>query len=134
MESSDAAIMSKTLDGVITSWNPAAERLYGYTAPEIVGQPIARLVPQEYLDELPTVLYRLRQWGSESAPPHGRKMLHRCCQDVRVRFSEGPPQDCRCTETGWASGCYCGEIRREPLQPTRSKRAHGPTPTIASGT
>ena len=45
VDSSDDAIVSKTLDGVILSWNPAAERMYGYTAEEIVGQPVSRLAP-----------------------------------------------------------------------------------------
>ena len=45
VEFSDDAIMGKTLDGTITSWNPAAERLFGYTAAEAVGQPMAMLLP-----------------------------------------------------------------------------------------
>jgi PAS domain S-box-containing protein len=59
--SSDDAIIGKTLEGVITSWNGGAERLYGYAADEVVGQPIALLVPPEWSDELPAILTRLRQ-------------------------------------------------------------------------
>ena len=45
VESATDAIMGATLDGVITSWNEGAERLYGYTAEEAVGQPLALIVP-----------------------------------------------------------------------------------------
>jgi PAS domain S-box-containing protein len=61
VESSDDAIISKTLDGVITSWNAAAERLYGYPAAEMIGRSIAIIVPPERPDELPRILERLAQ-------------------------------------------------------------------------
>ena len=61
VESSEDAIVSKTLDGVITSWNQGAERLFGYTAAEAVGQPITLIIPPERLDEEPAILERLRR-------------------------------------------------------------------------
>ncbi|HEU5109569.1 MAG TPA: PAS domain S-box protein [Micromonosporaceae bacterium] len=48
VESSDEAIIGKTLDGVITSWNAAAERIFGYTAAEIVGEHMSKLVPPDF--------------------------------------------------------------------------------------
>lgn len=60
VESSDDAITSKTLDGVITSWNPGAERLFGYTAEEIIGTPMARLFPPDRLDEEAQILARVK--------------------------------------------------------------------------
>ncbi len=59
--SSDDAIVSRTLEGIILSWNGGAERLFGYTATEVIGQPIRLLIPQERLDEEPMVLERLRR-------------------------------------------------------------------------
>lgn len=58
--SSDDAIISKTLDGNITSWNPAAERLYGWSASETVGRHISMLVPPDRTDELAGIMSRLR--------------------------------------------------------------------------
>ena len=56
VESSDDAIISKNLDGIISSWNPAAERLFGYSAAEAVGKPMAMLIPPERMDEEEQIL------------------------------------------------------------------------------
>jgi PAS domain S-box-containing protein len=61
VESSDDAIIGKTLGGIITSWNKGAVRLYGYSAHEAVGQPISMLVPPERPDEIPGILARIRR-------------------------------------------------------------------------
>ncbi|HWB00208.1 MAG TPA: PAS domain S-box protein, partial [Pirellulales bacterium] len=78
VESSDDAIISKTLDGVIVSWNRGAERLYGYLADEIIGQPITRLIPPGHPDELPHLIDRLKR---------GERIEHfetqRVCKDGR---------------------------------------------------
>jgi PAS domain S-box-containing protein len=60
VESSDDAVVSKTLDGVITSWNAGAERLFGYTAKEAVGQHISFIIPLDRRDEESIILERLR--------------------------------------------------------------------------
>jgi PAS domain S-box-containing protein len=61
VESSDDAIASKTLDGIVTSWNRAAERLFGYAAAEIVGRPVALLAAPRREEEMATILARIRR-------------------------------------------------------------------------
>src|SRR5216117_3730876 len=60
VDSSDDAIVSKTLDGVITSWNRGAERIFGYTAAEAIGQHIFLIIPDDRRTEEEGVLARLR--------------------------------------------------------------------------
>jgi PAS domain S-box-containing protein len=74
IESSDDAIISKTLDGTITSWNHAAEQLYGYTPEEAIGQPISIIIPTDRPDELPSIMARLRR---------GKRIEH--FETIRVR-------------------------------------------------
>jgi PAS domain S-box-containing protein len=61
VENSDDAIISKNLDGIILSWNPGAERLYGYTAAEAIGQPVTMLIPSDRPDEEPRILEQIRR-------------------------------------------------------------------------
>ncbi|MBX3381783.1 MAG: PAS domain S-box protein [Phycisphaeraceae bacterium] len=61
VESSDDAIVSKDLNGVITSWNRGAERLFGYAETEAVGRHISMLIPSDRIDEEPAILGRIRR-------------------------------------------------------------------------
>jgi PAS domain S-box-containing protein len=78
VESSDDAIIAKTLDGIVMSWNRGAQDLYGYSASEIVGKSIAMLVPPERPDELPEILARI-----------GRGEVAHQLETVRVRKDGG---------------------------------------------
>jgi PAS domain S-box-containing protein len=60
IDSSDDAVISKTVDGIVTSWNPAARRLFGYEAAEITGKPITTIIPPELHAEEVEILARLR--------------------------------------------------------------------------
>jgi PAS domain S-box-containing protein len=61
VESSDDAIVSKDLNGLVTSWNRAAERILGYSADEIIGKPITTIIPSELLDDEPRILGKIRR-------------------------------------------------------------------------
>ena len=61
VESSDDAIVSKSLNGIITSWNRGAERVFGYTAEEAIDQPITIVIPQDRQDEEREILTRIRR-------------------------------------------------------------------------
>jgi PAS domain S-box-containing protein len=61
VESSDDAIVSKNLDGIVTSWNKGAERIFGHTAAEVIGQPITIVIPEDRRDEERDILTRIRR-------------------------------------------------------------------------
>jgi PAS domain S-box-containing protein len=74
IDSAEDAIISKTLEGIITSWNKGAQRIFGYTADEVIGKPVTILIPEGHLDEEPVILARLRA---------GQRIEH--YETVRVR-------------------------------------------------
>ena len=94
IESSDDAIISKSAEGYITSWNKGAERLYGYTSEEIVGQPVSILMPPEKKDDFPYIMSRLHagkrieHYETERMTKDGRK-LHVSLTVSPIRDSSG---------------------------------------------
>jgi PAS domain S-box-containing protein len=97
VEASDDAIIGKTLDGVITSWNEGAHRLFGYSAEEIVGKPIPLLVPREREDEEPTILETVAKGEAKRFDTVRRRKDGRLI-DVSVTVS--PVRDAACTVVG----------------------------------
>src|SRR5262249_14232441 len=91
VESSDDAIIGKDVNGIITSWNRGAERIFGYSAAEAVGRPIAMLAPTDRAEEMPAILDRIKR---------GERVEHfdtvRCAKDGRpvpISLSVSPIED-----------------------------------------
>jgi PAS domain S-box-containing protein len=102
VEHSADAVVGTTLDGTITSWNPAAERLYGYSAAEIAGQSLTRLIPPERSEELPgAILARLER--GERIEQLETVRLHRDGSPVEVALSISPIRDSRGELVGTSS-------------------------------
>ena len=91
VESSDDAIISRTLEGTVTTWNRGAERLYGYTAAEAIGQDISCLLPPDRQDELPELTNRLAQ--GEQIPHFETVRLRKDGTRVDVSISLSPIAD-----------------------------------------
>lgn len=87
IESSDDAIISKSLDGVITSWNRGAERLYGYTAHEIIGKPVSILMPPEKEDDFPYIMKQLHEGKRIEHYETRRKTKYGKVLDVSITVS-----------------------------------------------
>jgi PAS domain S-box-containing protein len=85
---SSDAILSKKLDGTITSWNAAAERMYGYPAAEVIGRSIEMLVPEDRLEELRGMDERLEQ--GERVPPLETVRLTRDGRRIDVALTMSP--------------------------------------------
>jgi diguanylate cyclase (GGDEF)-like protein/PAS domain S-box-containing protein len=88
VESSSDAILGQGLDGAVLSWNGAAERMYGYTAAEMIGHDIRRLVPAERVHELDEVTARARR--GERVPPIETQRLRRDGALIDVSLSVSP--------------------------------------------
>jgi PAS domain S-box-containing protein len=87
IESSDDAIISKTLESVITSWNDSAQRMFGYTADEIIGETIYKLIPPDRQDEEPRILSRLKSGERVEHFETKRMTKHGSLLDVSLTIS-----------------------------------------------
>jgi PAS domain S-box-containing protein len=91
VDSSHDAIVSKTLDGIITSWNYGAERLFGYTAEEAIGKPILMLIPPERAEEEPRII--ARQKRGEGIDHIETVRLHKSGERIHVSITLSPIKD-----------------------------------------
>jgi PAS domain S-box-containing protein len=91
VNSSNDGIIGKTVDGVVTSWNPGAEIIYGYSAEEMVGRPLRCVVPPERLDEFQEFLYRVSH--GEIIQHHETERIRKDGKRIFVSISISPVKD-----------------------------------------
>jgi PAS domain S-box-containing protein len=91
VESSDDAIIGKTLDGVITSWNSSAERIYGYRAEEMIGNSVSLLIPLGLPDEMDEILNRIRV--GERVDHYETRRRRKDGATIRVSLTVSPIHD-----------------------------------------
>jgi PAS domain S-box-containing protein len=121
VESSDDAIVGQTLDGVVTSWNAGAERIFGWTADEIVGQPVARLIPADCSEDLPTILGTVRR--GERVHHYETQRLRRDGQRIHVSLTVSPILDRDGTIAGASKIARDITNRRRAEEALRQQRA-----------
>lgn len=139
IEFSDDAIVSKDLDGIITSWNPGAERLFGYSSEEVVGKPMAMLIPPERSSEEPTILRRIAR--GETTDHFETVRMTRDGTKIDVSVSISPIRDDRGLIVGaskiarynvtaptsklrarWAKAPPCASVSQYRLRPRQAQR------------
>ncbi|NGO51041.1 PAS domain S-box protein [Allomesorhizobium camelthorni] len=91
VESSDDAIVSKDLGGIIRSWNKGAERLFGYTARETIGKPITMLIPEDRQNEEPGIIERIRK--GERVDHYETVRLRKDGSKVSISLTVSPIKD-----------------------------------------
>jgi PAS domain S-box-containing protein len=119
VESSDDAIAAKDLNGIVTSWNKGAERIFGYTAEEIIGRPIAILIPDDRRDEEPEILRRIR--NGERIDHYETVRQRRDGRLIDVSLTVSPMRD----ETGRVVGAskIARDITERKLADARQKES-----------
>jgi PAS domain S-box-containing protein len=121
VESSEDAIISKSLEGIITSWNEGARRLFGYSAEEMLGQPVSRIIPVERSEEEAQILARLRR--GERVDYYETVRRHKDGRMVDVSLTMSPIRD--------GGGCIIGaskiarDITEQKKAEAAMRQAHG---------
>ena len=112
--SSDDAIISKTLEGRVTSWNEGASRIFGWEASEMIGQPILRIIPPELHDEEVEILARLRR--GERIEHFDTVRLAKDGRRVDISLAVSPIRD----NSGWVTGA--SKVARDVTERKESEK------------
>jgi PAS domain S-box-containing protein len=113
--SSDDAIVGKTLTGIITSWNEGARRIFGYTADEMIGQPIQRIMPEDRVEDMSRILAKIR--AGERVEHFETERVRKNGERIQVSLTVSPIRD--------ASGRIVGasKIARDVTERRRAESA-----------
>ena len=122
--SSDDAIVSKDLNGIVTSWNAAAERIFGYSAQEMIGRPITTIIPPELQHDEVMILQTIAR--GERIEHFETVRMHRNGERLDVSLTISPVKD----ETGRIVGA--AKIARDITQRKKEERALRTTERLAS--
>jgi PAS domain S-box-containing protein len=115
VESSDDAILSKDLNGIIMSWNSGAQRLFGYTTEEVLGKSVTMLIPEDHRDEEPRILERIRR--GERVEPYETIRQRKDGSLINISLTVSPIRDA-CGKVVGAS-----KIARDITERKRSEQA-----------
>ncbi|APA96166.1 sensor histidine kinase [Nocardia seriolae] len=131
IESSDDAILSKTLDGRITSWNPAATRMYGYTPEEIIGKSVSLLIAADNPGEMQSILTRIRE--GKRVDHYETLRIRKDGTAIDVSLTVSPIKDADSTVIGASSIARDITERRimERLERDRLERSNAELETFA---
>jgi PAS domain S-box-containing protein len=127
VESSEDAILSKDLDGIILTWNQAAEKMFGYTAADVVGQPILRLVPPERAGEASAILEQVKQ--GKRLENYETVRLRKDGTRIEVALNISPMADA--TGRVSAASVIAHDITRRKLNARRLAAVHAVTSALA---
>src|SRR5262249_4973767 len=115
VDSSEDGIISKTLEGIVTSWNKGAERLFGYTAQEMIGQSITRIIPREFHHEEPDILAKIR--AGQRIERYEAIRIHKDGHRLNISLTISPVRDSKGTIVGAA------KIAHDVTMAKRAERA-----------
>jgi len=121
VQSSDDAIIGKTLDGIVTSWNSAAERMYGYTADEMLGQSICRIIPNDCDGEIQGILLHVRL--GEKVEHYETVRITKSGQRLDVSVTISPIKDASGTIIGAATIAHDVSARKHAEEALERERA-----------
>jgi PAS domain S-box-containing protein len=121
IDSSEDAVVSKTLTGIVTSWNAAAERLFGFTADEMIGQSITRVIPDELLHEEAEILSKLRR--GERIDRYETVRVAKGGRRLDISLTVSPVRDSRGNIVGAAKIAHDITARRRAERELREREA-----------